>query len=61
MIMQVLKLEIKIRDTLLLSKLLLLRSTKKIRVSTIRAVIRRMLIAISSNVQRIKHADETIF
>ena len=61
MIMQVLKLEIKIRDTLLLSKLLLLRSTKKIRVSTIRAVIRRMLIAISSNAQRIKHSEKTIF
>ena len=61
MIMQVLKLEIKIRDALLLSKLLLLKSTKKSRVSTITAAIRHMLIAIANNVQRSRCADENIF
>ena len=61
MIMQVLKLEIKIRDDLLLSKLILLTSKKKSRVSTITAAIRRMLIEIASNAQRSRCADETIF
>ena len=61
MIMQVLKLEIKIRDALLLSKLLLLKSTNKSRVSTIAAAIRHMIIAIANNAQRNRCSDETIF
>ena len=61
MIMQVLKLEIKIRDDLLLSKLILLTSKKKSRVSTITAAIRHMIIAIDNNPQRSRCAYETLF